>query len=411
MRFIKKYLCISYIRGIVLSILFIFLECSIYTDVVAALGSESGMPSTQNTENISDVDRDGDWKFHDLDGTAFELGQFKGKVIFINIWATWCMPCVFEMQSIQKLYDAYKTEDIVFLIASNEDKNTVQKFYKENKYTFPVYLIHPQLPYSFQSTGFPSTFIIDRKGNIVLRHLGAADWNDKSCHEFISSLLSNMDSEKIAKPFSDSGDKMKDQRLNMTRTLITSRLGPFLEQNDLPPDVKTKLIDIRVEEQLQMMELSSGNIPLQSRLIESNRIRSDCDEKITRLLSEENYYLYRGYKIFENELATISQINKELIYNGMKLEKGQAHQLAAAMYNDRQNMMAIQIRQSQQKGNKQAQSQEDMRKKSLEYQKELYSMYTDSAKNILTESQLHIFKRYFDNKSYMIERSLINRSQ
>ena len=370
------------------------------------------------TSNNSDLDSAKNWKFHELDGEEIELGKLKGKVIFINIWATWCMPCIYEMQSIQKLYDTFKNEEVTFLIASNENKEIVKKLYEDKKYTFPVHLIDRVLPQQFQSPIIPSTYIIDRKGMIALRHSGAVDWNQQSVHKYINSLLANeMDSPKIAKPFPDSGNNlmgakmMREQRLNIAKSMATSRLEPFAEQHNLPPDIKEKLIDIRVEEQVEMTELISGNNSTYNREYEFNKIRSDSDNKIFRLLSEEQYGAYQRYKRFENEWVTVSEINKAFEFHSMPLDKDQQEQLVVAMYNDRQEMMAKQRRDAQQGAVASAQSQGEMMKRELEYQKELYGMYCDSVQNLLTEPQLKQFIRYFDNLIYTLEKSLINRTQ
>lgn len=412
MQFVKKYLCVRSVRWAVLSTLFIFLECSVYAGEVTAFDPPSDTSATRDAE--SDVDKAKNWVLQDLEGKEFKLGQFKGKVIFINIWATWCTPCVFEMQSIQKLYDTFKDEDVVFLIVSNEEKDTVQRFYKQKKYTFPVYLTHPLLPQQFRSPGIPSTFIIDRKGGITLRHMGVADWNQQSCRDFIRGLLSNPDGSKIAKPFADSGDYLeliKEKQRNYIRTVITSRLQPFMEQNNLPPEVRSKLIDIRVEELLKTAETDSGNISTPDRLFEKNRIQKESDEKISRLLPEKIYEAYNSYKKFEEQWAILSQINKELKYHGIEIEKVAAQQLVAAMYNDTQELMNIQMKAIQQGELSEPQSKEEMVKKVLEYQKMLTGMYIDSAKEILTEPQLNQFKRYFDNQITSFEKTLMERVQ
>lgn len=401
--------CVRFGKIIALAVLLMLLEAFIISGTVTAIENEDDVLIFGGAER---------WRFHDLDGSSFELGRFKGKVIFINIWATWCVPCIFEMPSIEKLYNAFQNEDIVFLIASNEDKNTVQKFYEKNNFKFPVYLID-RVPSAFQTMGIPSSFIINREGQIVLRHMGTADWNDQSCHEFIRALLSpQSDKINIVKPVlrpannQEIPKEMKNQlSRNIPRSFISSRLEPFIEQNDLSPDVKSKLIDIRVEEQQKMMDFTSSKNPPQDLIRELNQIRSDCDEKISKLLSAKIFAAYKQYQKYENEWATISDIRKDFEFQDIKLEKDQEQQLVAAMYNARQGMMETQRRKAQEGEISVPQSQEEMLKYNYESQKNIFSKYMQSAKNILDDSQLKIFHRYFDNQLYMMERALIGRSQ
>ena len=119
-----------------------------------------------------------------------EFSQSRGKIVFINFWATWCKPCVQEMPSIQNLYDNMKDEDIVFLIVSRENIETVQSFIEKEQYNFPVYhLPEKDLPNVFKTNGIPATFILDREGVIVYKHVGSANWDDESCRSFLQELF------------------------------------------------------------------------------------------------------------------------------------------------------------------------------------------------------------------------------
>ena len=73
-----------------------------------------------------------DWQLLDSNNTISTLEQAKGKVIFVNLWATWCPPCIAEMPSMQKIYDAYG-DRVVFLFVSNENQEKVTTFFKEKK--------------------------------------------------------------------------------------------------------------------------------------------------------------------------------------------------------------------------------------------------------------------------------------
>lgn len=405
MIFFNKRIFKRFAAGLVFSALLLSTEGFFFTGEIGA------------TENQSVFDEAEHWNISNLDGETLEFGQFRGKIIFINIWATWCMPCIVEMKSIQDLYNTFKDEDVVFIIVSDEKTKTVQEFVEKNRYTFPVYLTDRGLPSAFKSIGIPATFIINREGKMVLNHIGSVDWNQQSSHEFIRDLLAGKqgNSDFVNPQLSSDIDEnepviVREQRLEAMKTFIASRLEPFIEQNDLPPDVKTKLIDLCLEEQNQMNSLGRGNTPIQERINQINKMRSDFDEKFSQLLSEDQYAAYREYKRFENEWITVSQIQKELKYYNIKLEKEQEEQLVAAMYNDRQEIIERQRTKVLQRGFE-VQSQEDMMKQSLEYQQTISGIYIDSAKGILSEEQFRIFKRYFDYQTYITEKSLINRSR
>jgi len=141
-------------------------------------------PSELSTIGTADYS----WSYRALDGKEILFSESKGKVVFLNFWATWCGPCKAEMPNIQSLYDSLKNEDIVFLLVSNEDEETVRKFLDKKQYTFPVYLRDKEVPEVFKTRGIPATFILSREGSVVFKHVGAAKWDDESCLSFIRSL-------------------------------------------------------------------------------------------------------------------------------------------------------------------------------------------------------------------------------
>ena len=131
---------------------------------------------------------DYNWRVQGLDGKELHVGKTKGKVVFLNFWATWCFPCVAEMPSIQRLYDEIKSEEIHFMCVSDEDGKKVSKFVKENGFTFPLYTLVGEKPHVFKTRGIPATFIISQDGQIVFKHVGAAKWDDKTSIDFIKEL-------------------------------------------------------------------------------------------------------------------------------------------------------------------------------------------------------------------------------
>lgn len=131
---------------------------------------------------------DMNWTVRSLDGREFHLADAKGKIVFINFWATWCLPCRAEMSSIQSLYDKVKHEGVVFVCVSKEDSSTVREFLKGKGYSFPIYTLSAERPASFAGKAIPATFIVAPDGRIALRHEGSAKWDGEESLQFIRGL-------------------------------------------------------------------------------------------------------------------------------------------------------------------------------------------------------------------------------
>ncbi len=128
------------------------------------------------------------WKLTAVDGRETTLEEQRGKVVFVNVWATWCGPCVAEMPGIQALYDSTGKQGVAFVLVSEEEPGTVKQFIEQEKYSFPVFTTS-RIPEAFKTRGIPATFIVNRQGGIAHKHLGSADWNTESCRKFLSALL------------------------------------------------------------------------------------------------------------------------------------------------------------------------------------------------------------------------------
>lgn len=129
-----------------------------------------------------------EWKLVDLEGRERNFESYKGKVIVLNFWATWCPPCVAEMPSFQKLYNDYG-DKVVFLFVANDDQEKVHTFLRKKEYRMPVYFQKSSVPEEISSNALPTTYIIDSNGNIVAKKVGAADWNSNKVRELLDQLL------------------------------------------------------------------------------------------------------------------------------------------------------------------------------------------------------------------------------
>jgi peroxiredoxin len=130
----------------------------------------------------------------DLDGKLRRFDEFKGKVIFLNLWATWCKPCEEEMPSMQRVYDVLKGRnfEMIALSVDTEGPEVVREFVKRYGLTFPV-LLDPKgkIKDGYKTTGVPETFIIDQNGVIAEKIWGPRNWDDKRNLKVILDLLDN----------------------------------------------------------------------------------------------------------------------------------------------------------------------------------------------------------------------------
>ena len=129
------------------------------------------------------------WRIRSLDGSELTLSHFQGKKLFINIWATWCSPCLAELPHLQELYDSMRSDPgIAFLFVSDEHDSTVQSFIAGNDYSLPFYVCDKSRPEVFHNQAYPTTFIANSKGEIVYKKEGVAKWNHPSVTEFLRGL-------------------------------------------------------------------------------------------------------------------------------------------------------------------------------------------------------------------------------
>lgn len=129
-----------------------------------------------------------DWKLHGVNTESINFETAKGKVVLINYWATWCPPCIAEMPSLQNLYNDYK-DKVVFLFVTTDDDPEINKFMKNKSYYYPIYRSLSEHPKPFVSKTIPATYLINKKGDIIIDKVGAADWDSSKVRETIDELL------------------------------------------------------------------------------------------------------------------------------------------------------------------------------------------------------------------------------
>ncbi len=130
------------------------------------------------------------WKLRDLEGQPVDFARFRGKTIFLNIWATWCPPCVEEMPSIAALAANPKLKDVAFVCVSVDDSaEPVKKFLADK--SWPMTMLHAgaePLPRAYRSDGVPSTFLIGPDGVIATAEYAPMDWDNPKTVELLEKL-------------------------------------------------------------------------------------------------------------------------------------------------------------------------------------------------------------------------------
>jgi peroxiredoxin len=134
-----------------------------------------------------------DFELESLDGEMIKLSSYKGKVVFLNFWATWCPPCVEEMPSMQKLYDRFKDQGLEMIAVDlQEDKAAVQKFFDKYELTFTAVIDKTgRIGSQYGARNIPTTYIIDRKGFVLAGTIGGKDWYTPEMIDFFETLLKN----------------------------------------------------------------------------------------------------------------------------------------------------------------------------------------------------------------------------
>jgi peroxiredoxin len=133
-----------------------------------------------------------DFTLPGLDGNPVSLSDYRGKVVLVNIWATWCAPCIAEMPSMQKLYRKLQGDNFEILAVSIDTtgSSVVAPFMKKLNLTFPA-LIDTQgiTKTAYGATGVPESFIIDKQGIVVKKIIGPLDWSSSEVLRYFQELL------------------------------------------------------------------------------------------------------------------------------------------------------------------------------------------------------------------------------
>ena len=144
-----------------------------------------------NLEPMKDQSPTPDFTLSDPAGKQLSLKGFRGKIVFLNFWASWCLPCREEMPAMERLYQEFKNRDFVILAVNVKDKrNDALAFIKELKLTYPVGLDpEGKVGLLYGAWGLPTTYLIGPKGEGLARVWGPAEWYSPGARQLIKGLL------------------------------------------------------------------------------------------------------------------------------------------------------------------------------------------------------------------------------
>jgi thiol-disulfide isomerase/thioredoxin len=129
------------------------------------------------------------WTVRADNGADVPLERLRGKVAFLNFWATWCVPCVNELPSIARLNTLITDLDVEVLCLTSDPPETVRKLLASRGIALPVYFYQGQPPGLFASDAVPATFVLDRDGSVAFRHVGSAQWDGAGTIAFLKRLV------------------------------------------------------------------------------------------------------------------------------------------------------------------------------------------------------------------------------
>lgn len=154
--------------------------------------SEIAQVNNTKTESPKNIKKNPEASFDlnlkDEKGNIVPLSNLKGKVIFMNFWATWCPPCVAEMPAIDKLHQEMGDEVAFVMLSRDQSFEKAISYKKRKDYSLPIYTLASPLPAMYRSTALPTTYVIDAEGNLALTHKGMADYNTGEFKSFLNSL-------------------------------------------------------------------------------------------------------------------------------------------------------------------------------------------------------------------------------
>jgi thiol-disulfide isomerase/thioredoxin len=172
------------------------------TTIVAALGLLLGAKAADARQHLFDAmgmakvppKAAPNFTLSTSDGQQVSLHQYRGKVVFLNFWATWCIPCREEMPALEQLHQTYQSQDLAILsIDLKESADQVKAFFQKHSLSFPALLDQNGSVFrDYLVSGMPTTYLIGRDGTLLARGVGGRDWTRAEALQLIQELIQAM---------------------------------------------------------------------------------------------------------------------------------------------------------------------------------------------------------------------------
>lgn len=162
--------------------------------VVAGLLMLAGCPGGPPPASVVVGELAPEFTLVNMEGERVSLADYRGQVVVLNFWATWCPPCREEKPTMERLYQQFKDDGLVFLAINVEENGhqVVSEYLMNNSFSFPILLDgKAEVQGMYGVFRYPESYIIDRDGTVVEHIIGGRDWMESSTYRKIESLLKN----------------------------------------------------------------------------------------------------------------------------------------------------------------------------------------------------------------------------
>jgi thiol-disulfide isomerase/thioredoxin len=173
------------------SLAVVFIAAAVFLWADPPSQAVSGAFTRAGLKVVSDLKALPDFSAPLLGGGKTSLADYRGKVVFLNLWATWCGPCRSEMPSMEKLYQRYKDQGLEILAVNlREDDESIRTFMRQNGLSFPVVLDKSgDIGSLYGVMAIPTSYVLDRQGRVILRLVGSINWDRPEIYRAFEILL------------------------------------------------------------------------------------------------------------------------------------------------------------------------------------------------------------------------------